>query len=60
MMQKLHPDVLGALSLHVERFEKSASEVFYRIQAGPIQDKAAAKEICAQLKQKNQACIVAN
>ena len=59
-LQKLHPDVLGSLSLHVERFEKSASEVFYRIQAGPIQDKAAAKEICAQLKQKNQACIVAN
>ena len=59
-LQKLHPDVLGALSLHVERFEKSASEVFFRIQAGPFQDKAAAKEVCGQLKQKNQACIVAN
>ena len=59
-LQKLHPDVLGALSLHVERFEKSASEVFFRIQAGPFQDKAAAKAVCGQLKQKNQACIVAN
>ncbi|MBK8157510.1 MAG: SPOR domain-containing protein [Rhodospirillaceae bacterium] len=58
-LQKLHPDVLGGLSLHVERFEKSASEVFFRIQAGPFQDKAAAKEVCGQLKQKNQACIVA-
>jgi cell division septation protein DedD len=59
-LQKMHPDVLGALTLHVEKFEKSASETFYRIQAGPFQDKAGAKQICAQLKQKDQACIVAN
>jgi hypothetical protein len=59
-LQKMHPDVLGALTLHVEKFEKSASETFYRIQAGPFQDKAGAKQICAQLKQKDQGCIVAN
>lgn len=59
-IQKAHPDVLGALTLHVERFNKSASEVYYRIQAGPLQDKASAKQICEELKQKNQACIVAN
>nr|WP_298684447.1 SPOR domain-containing protein [uncultured Dongia sp.] len=59
-LQKMHPDVLGPLTLHVEKFEKSASETFYRIQAGPFADKASAKQICAQLKQKDQACIVAN
>jgi cell division septation protein DedD len=59
-LQKAHPAVLGTLSLHVEKFNKSASEVFYRIQAGPLQDKASAKQLCAELKQKNQACIVAN
>ncbi|MDY0870299.1 SPOR domain-containing protein [Dongia rigui] len=59
-LQKANPDLLGGLSLHVERFNKSASEVYYRIQAGPLADKAAAKQLCAQLKQKNQACLVAN
>jgi len=59
-LQKMHPDVLGPLTLHVEKFEKSASETFYRIQAGPFADKASAKQVCGQLKQKDQACIVAN
>lgn len=59
-IQKANPDLLGGLTLHVERFNKTASEVYYRIQAGPLQDKASAKQLCAKLKQKNQACIVAN
>lgn len=59
-LQKAYPELLGGLTLHVEKFDKSASEVFYRVQAGPLQDKASAKQVCAELKQKNQACIVAN
>jgi cell division septation protein DedD len=59
-IQKANPDLLGSLTLHVERFNKTASEVYYRIQAGPLADKAAAKQLCAKLKQKNQACLVAN
>lgn len=59
-IQKANPDLLGSLSLHVERFNKTANEVYYRIQAGPLADKAAAKQLCAKLKQKNQACLVAN
>lgn len=59
-LQKANPDLLGGLSLHVERFNKTASEVYYRIQAGPLADKAAAKQLCAKLKQKDQACLVAN
>lgn len=59
-IQKAHPDLLGALSLHVERFNKSATETYYRIQAGPLADKAAAKQLCAKLKEQNQACLVAN
>ncbi len=58
-LQKASPDVLGSLTLHVERFKKSPGEVYYRIQAGPFADKAAAKAACAELKQKDQACIVA-
>lgn len=58
-IQKAHPDVLGPLTLHVEKFNKTASEVFYRIQAGPFQDRASAKQACAELINKDQACIVA-
>lgn len=58
-LQRAHPALLGGLELNVERFEKSAGEVYYRVQAGPLGDAASAKLICSELKQKNQACIVA-
>ncbi len=57
-LQKAHPDLLGALSLHIERVDKGASGIFYRLQAGPLADKTAAKELCASLKQKGQDCLV--
>lgn len=59
-LQKAYPAILGGLELHIERFEKSAGDVYFRVQAGPLGDKASAKQICTDLKQKNQACIVAN
>lgn len=58
-LQRSYPAILGGLELHIERFEKSAGDIYYRIQAGPLGDTASAKQICADLKQKNQACIVA-
>jgi hypothetical protein len=57
-LQKAHPDLLGSLSLHIERVDKGASGIFYRLQAGPLADKTAAKELCAGLKQKGQDCLV--
>jgi sporulation related protein len=57
-LQKAHPDLLGPLSLHIERVDKGASGIFYRLQAGPLADKTAAKELCASLKQKGQDCLV--
>jgi len=57
-LQKAHPDLLGSLSLHIERVDKGASGIFYRLQAGPFADKTAAKELCAGLKQKGQDCLV--
>ena len=57
-LQKAHPDLLGSLSLHIERVDKGASGIFYRLQAGPLADKTAAKELCASLKQKGQDCLV--
>ncbi len=57
-LQKAHPDLLGSLSLHIERVDKGASGIFYRLQAGPLADKDAAKQLCASLKQKGQDCLV--
>jgi hypothetical protein len=59
-LQKAHPDLLGALTLNIERVDKGTSGVFYRMQAGPLTDKAAAKKLCASLKQAHQDCIVVN
>ena len=59
-LQKAHPDLLGPLTLNIERVDKGASGVFYRLQAGPLADKAAAKKLCASLKQAHQDCIVVN
>lgn len=57
-LQKAHPQLLGDLSLTVERVDKGAAGVFYRLQAGPLADKAAARELCASLKGRGQDCIV--
>lgn len=57
-MQKAHPDLLGGLTLTVESVDKNGT-TFYRIQAGPLADRAAAKQLCASLKGKGQDCIVA-
>jgi cell division septation protein DedD len=59
-LQKAMPDLLGGLSLHIERVDKGADGIFFRVQAEPLPDKAAAKKLCADLKLQNQACIVAN
>jgi hypothetical protein len=57
-LQKAHPDLLGALTLNVERVDKGAAGIFYRLQAGPLADKNAAAKLCASLKQAHQDCIV--
>jgi hypothetical protein len=57
-LQKAYPDLLGSLSLTIERVDKGASGIFYRMQAGPLADKSAAKELCTSLKQKGQDCLV--
>ncbi|TDQ80424.1 sporulation related protein [Dongia mobilis] len=59
-LQRAYPAILGGLELHIERFEKSPGDIYFRVQAGPLGDKASARQICGDLKQKNQACIVAN
>jgi len=57
-LQKAHPDTLGKLALNIEKADKGAQGIFYRIQAGPFADRATAKAACDALKRENQQCIV--
>ncbi|HEX9446590.1 MAG TPA: SPOR domain-containing protein [Dongiaceae bacterium] len=58
-LQKTHPAQLGKLDLIVEKVDKGAGGIFYRVQAGPLSDKTTAKSICTELAKQNQACLVA-
>jgi cell division septation protein DedD len=57
-LQKAHADLLGSLSLTVERADLGERGVFYRIQAGPVPDRSAADKLCASLKAAIGGCIV--
>jgi cell division septation protein DedD len=56
--QKAHPDLLGALTLSIQKVTVNGAD-YYRIQAGPLSDKAAAKDLCSKLKAQKQDCLVA-
>ncbi|MCZ6603617.1 MAG: SPOR domain-containing protein [Alphaproteobacteria bacterium] len=55
-LQSRHP-VLGALELHIQAAELETG-TFYRIQAGPMADRAAAVAACEALTANDQACFV--
>ena len=57
-LQKQQPDILGKLSLTIARADLGAKGVYYRIQAGPIADAAAAAQQCAALKSRNVGCLL--
>ena len=57
-LQKAHADLLGNLSATVVKADLGDKGTFYRIQAGPIADKAQADKLCAQLKPLGIGCIV--
>jgi hypothetical protein len=53
-----HKDVLGALSLQVQRAKLQGRGEFFRVQAGPLKDAAAARQVCTTLKQRKVGCII--
>ena len=57
-VQVANKDLLGNLSLDIQRADLGAKGVFFRLRAGPL-DEAAAKSLCAELTKRNQGCIVA-
>jgi hypothetical protein len=56
--QKAHPDLLGVLTLSIQKVTVNGAD-YYRIQAGPLSDKTAAKDLCSKLKAQKQDCLVA-
>lgn len=57
-LQARYPDLLGALALEVQKADLGAKGIFYRMRGGPLADEASAKLLCAQLKQRNQGCMI--
>jgi chemotaxis protein histidine kinase CheA len=57
-LQSKYPSLLAGLELTVEKVDKGTAGVFYRVQAGPLADRATGKKLCAELKQQNQDCLV--
>ncbi|GGF13671.1 hypothetical protein GCM10011611_19250 [Aliidongia dinghuensis] len=57
-LQKAHPDLLGNLSATVVKADLGDKGTFYRIQAGPLADRAQADKLCGQLKPLGIGCIV--
>ncbi|SMF14210.1 Sporulation related domain-containing protein [Tistlia consotensis] len=56
-MQAKHKDLLGAMTLQLDRADLGDRGVFYRVQTGPLPNRATALDLCAQLKAAGQACI---
>ena len=57
-LKSAFPQLLGGLSLDIERTDLGKKGVFYRVLAGSFADKPAAAQICSQLKKKQQYCAV--
>ena len=51
-------ELLGSLAHRVVRAEIPERGVFYRLRAGPLPDKAAARRLCRLLKDRGRDCFV--
>jgi hypothetical protein len=56
-LQKSHTDVLGNLRMQPARADLGDRGIWYRVQAGPLEEKQA-KDTCARLKTRNVACVL--
>ena len=56
-IEKANPE-LAQLSMTPTRVDLGDKGIFYRVQAGPLADAAAAERLCTELKERKQGCIV--
>jgi hypothetical protein len=57
-MQHAHAELLGTLSPVFARADLGAKGIYYRIQAGPLRDRAAAQKLCTSLHAANVGCLI--
>lgn len=57
-IEHANADVLGSLGYTVAQADLGSRGIYYRIQAGPIADRAEAERICDLLKQRKAGCIL--
>jgi len=57
-LQGKYPDLLGSLTPAIVKADLGASGIFYRVQGGPFDGRAAAQELCGKLNQRGQQCLV--
>ncbi|MEO1192531.1 MAG: SPOR domain-containing protein [Pseudomonadota bacterium] len=53
-----HGSLLGQLQPSVQRADLGERGIFYRLRAGPLPSRAAATQLCENLKAAGQACLV--
>jgi cell division septation protein DedD len=58
-IKRQNGDLVGSLSVSVDRADLGDRGVFYRIHVGPITDAAQAERLCAELRQRGVGCIIA-
>ncbi|HKF73883.1 MAG TPA: SPOR domain-containing protein [Stellaceae bacterium] len=58
-IKRQNNDLVGSLSVSVDRADLGDRGVFYRIHVGPIADAGQAERLCAQLRQRGVGCIIA-
>jgi cell division septation protein DedD len=56
-LKKSFPSVLGRLSLNVEKADLGQKGIYFRIQAGPFNDRSAADAACAELTKQKTPCL---
>jgi len=56
-IEKANPE-LAELTMTPTRVDLGDKGIFYRVQAGPLADAAAAERLCSGLKERKQGCIV--
>lgn len=57
-IRRAHANTLGSLKANFRTAEIAGRGTFYRVQAGPLPDQAAARAVCEALNAREQGCLV--
>ena len=58
-LKRDNPDLLGRLSAVAVRIDLGDKGIYYRVEAGPVADAAAAQRLCSELRRRKLGCILA-